>query len=73
MSPKRQIDFIGIGAPRSASTWLSQCLYEHPQISFPTKPPLSQPVQDKLYQYYKKNTNQLEKLINTDLSSWKNV
>lgn len=37
MSPKRQIDFIGIGAPRSASTWLSQCLYEHPQISFPTK------------------------------------
>lgn len=37
MSPKRQIDFIGIGAPRSASTWLSQCLYEHPHISFPTK------------------------------------
>ncbi len=37
MSPKRQINFIGIGAPRSASTWLSQCLYEHPQISFPTK------------------------------------
>jgi hypothetical protein len=32
---KRKIDFIGIGAPRSGSTWLSQCLYEHPEIIFP--------------------------------------
>ena len=34
---KRKIDFIGIGAPRSGSTWLSQCLYEHPKIIFPNK------------------------------------
>lgn len=34
---KRKIDFIGIGAPRSGSTWLSQCLYEHPEIIFPNQ------------------------------------
>jgi len=34
---KKTIDFIGIGAPRSGSTWLSQCLYEHPEISLPNK------------------------------------
>lgn len=34
---KRKIDFIGIGAPRSGTTWLTQCLYEHPEIIFPNK------------------------------------
>lgn len=28
------IDFVGIGAPKSGSTWLSKCLEEHPQILF---------------------------------------
>ncbi len=32
---KRKINFLGIGAPRSGSTWLAQCMYEHPEIAFP--------------------------------------
>jgi len=27
-----KIDFIGIGAPKSGTTWISQCLDEHPDI-----------------------------------------
>ncbi len=37
MSPKNikaRIDFIGIGAARSGTTWLAKCLEEHPQILF---------------------------------------
>lgn len=29
-----QIDFIGIGAPKCGTTWLSECLREHPEIDF---------------------------------------
>jgi hypothetical protein len=32
-----KIDFIGIGAQRCATTWISQCLKEHPQICFSLK------------------------------------
>lgn len=28
------IDFIGIGNPRSGSSWISECLAQHPDISF---------------------------------------
>ncbi len=28
------IDFIGIGVPRAGTTWLAQCLLEHPEICF---------------------------------------
>jgi hypothetical protein len=28
------VDFIGIGAPRSATTWLTECLKQHPEIGF---------------------------------------
>jgi hypothetical protein len=27
-----KIDFIGIGAPKAATTWISECLREHPEI-----------------------------------------
>jgi len=30
-----RIDFIGVGFPRSGSTWLTYCLREHPEISIP--------------------------------------
>ena len=30
-------DFIGIGAPRAGTTWIHNCLYEHPEIYSPTK------------------------------------
>lgn len=29
------VDFIGIGAPRAATTWLHHCLREHPEIFVP--------------------------------------
>jgi|GEM_PF-459529 len=31
------IDFLGIGAGRSGTTWLSECLREHPDILFPVR------------------------------------
>ncbi len=27
-----KIDFIGVGAPKCGTTWVAQCLSEHPQI-----------------------------------------
>lgn len=29
-----KVDFIGIGAPKSGSTWLGECLRQHPEIDF---------------------------------------
>lgn len=29
-----KVDFIGIGAPKCATTWISDCLKEHPEINF---------------------------------------
>ena len=29
---KFKLDFIGIGVPRAATTWIAECLKEHPQI-----------------------------------------
>ncbi len=34
MENQNSIDFIGIGAPKSASTWVAVCLEEHPGVSF---------------------------------------
>jgi hypothetical protein len=30
-----EINFIGVGFPKCATTWLTHCLYEHPEISIP--------------------------------------
>ena len=35
MDPDFRIDFIGIGAPKSGTTWLADCLRPHPQIFVP--------------------------------------
>ena len=32
-----KIDFVGIGAVKSGTTWIAECLEEHPQISLPRK------------------------------------
>jgi len=32
MGPDFKIDFIGIGTPKSATSWIFRCLCEHPQI-----------------------------------------
>lgn len=37
MVPSSNIDFIGIGAPKSGSTWIGKCLEEHPQILMSSK------------------------------------
>ena len=29
-----RIDFVGIGAPKTGTTWLSECLAEHPRVGF---------------------------------------
>ena len=34
MNRRENVDFVGIGVGRSATTWLSICLQEHPQIAF---------------------------------------
>jgi len=31
---KDRIDFVGIGAPKCGTTWLSECLEEHPEVGF---------------------------------------
>ena len=35
MSTERPVDFIGIGAMRCATTWISRCIEEHPQLFIP--------------------------------------
>lgn len=54
---KRQIDFIGIGAPKAATTWLCDCLNEHPSIFIPAEKELQffGPI-DKFYLDYTHNT-----------------
>lgn len=37
MKTGRNPDFIGIGAPRTATSWLFACLYEHPDMSLAKK------------------------------------
>ena len=37
MDPNDKIDFIGIGAGRSGTTWLAECLREHPDIMLPQR------------------------------------
>ncbi len=34
MKQNFQIDFIGVGAAKSGTSWIAQCLREHPQIQF---------------------------------------
>jgi len=46
-----QVDFIGIGAQKSGTTWIAQCLKEHPQICTPLKKELH--FFDKPYNYRK--------------------
>ena len=43
------LDFIGIGTPRSGTTWLSACLAEHPDICFSSKKESNFFLYDKLY------------------------
>ncbi len=33
----KKIDFIGVGVPRSATTWIGECLADHPQINFSSR------------------------------------
>lgn len=35
MAKKMKLDFIGIGAPKCGTTWLADCLREHPAIYLP--------------------------------------
>jgi len=44
---KRKIDFIGVGAAKCGTTWLFECLNQHPQILVPLK--------KELYFFYKEN------------------
>jgi len=37
MSKKFHLDFVGIGAERSGTTWLTDCLREHPEVYIPEK------------------------------------
>lgn len=37
----KKINFVGIGAPKSATTWLASCLAEHPEIYLPSKKEIS--------------------------------
>lgn len=30
-----RVDFIGVGAPRCGTTWIADCLMQHPEIGFP--------------------------------------
>jgi len=52
---KFKIDFIGIGAPRSASTWIFECLTEHPEICG------SRPKETKFFFYKNKKLKEYKK------------
>jgi hypothetical protein len=46
------IDFIGVGAPKTGTTWAAKCLAEHPEICFSTKKEIN--FFNKTYQFYHK-------------------
>jgi len=31
----KKVNFIGVGAPRCGTTWIAECLMQHPEIGFP--------------------------------------
>jgi len=39
MKGSKKITFTGIGAPKSGSSWVSDSLYEHPQVQMPGREP----------------------------------
>lgn len=61
-----KVDFIGVGATKSGTTWLSDCLGELPEIFHPDI--------KELYYFYlpenEKGIKSLEKLLRKDLSNW---
>lgn len=48
-----KIDFIGVGAPKSGTSWIAQCLKEHPQICFSQSKEIN--FFNKKYVFYRKN------------------
>lgn len=44
-----KLDFVGIGAPRSGTTWIAQCLSEHPDICSSSKKELGFFLYDKVF------------------------
>lgn len=57
------IDFIGIGAAKCGTTWVAQCLEEHPDILF------SSEINRKELSFFNSNTN-WQKEPGRDLSTW---
>ena len=52
-----RVDFIGIGASKSGTTWLTDCLFEHPEVSF------SEP---KEVRYFNETVSFARKYVNKD-------
>ncbi len=48
-----KIDFIGVGAPKSGTSWAAECLREHPQICFSSKKEIN--FFNKVHPFYNKN------------------
>ena len=57
MTEDLRVDFIGIGASKSGTTWLTDCLFEHPEVSF------SEP---KEVRYFNETVSFARKYINKD-------
>lgn len=48
-----KVDFIGIGTPKSGTSWTAECLKEHPQICFSQEKEIN--FFNKKYVFYRKN------------------
>ena len=58
--------FIGIGAPRSGTRWLAQCLAEHPEISLPSDEVYFFTTRRVVHSYWHRGLEWYEKIISTN-------
>ena len=66
----KKIDFIGIGAAKCGTSWVFQCLQEHPQINMPSNKSLFFFNSDKGNEYVKDNWSHWDRGINWYLSQF---
>ncbi|MBI1880031.1 MAG: sulfotransferase domain-containing protein [Chloroflexi bacterium] len=71
MSRDFELDFIGVGAPKAGTTWLAQCLDEHPQVCISKPKELNYFCARQLRPTIPVNRHKGERWLRSRFSHWK--